>query len=93
MSAVRRWLHGVGLKLLVGCNVCYRGPAVSSESWRRKRYQEVLGSTLFPLMSGIYMLGAVKSKLPMTPLREVTKLPKDQSCPGYAEPSITERAD
>ena len=87
------WLTKANLEKTIQQPVCYRGPAISVQQWRRKRYQEMLFSLLFTQFSSIDMVCAVKRSCPLTPL-----IPKRHASGGsvgesYAKPKMLNQSE
>jgi SAM-dependent methyltransferase len=84
---VKKWVADVGLQLIAEKQICFRGPAVDRKKWQRFRFLEVLGSTLLPAFSGVYMLYVQKEALGMTPSNSAKKV-KQKDFNGQVEPTM-----
>jgi SAM-dependent methyltransferase len=88
---VKRLAKRVGFHLVADHQVCFRGPAFDKRKWESWRFLEMVGVTLMPAFSGVYMLYLQKKAAGVTPLKMKIKRSHERGFNEYAEPTMNQK--
>lgn len=86
LNRVSDWLSLLGFDLMHVEHVNFRPPLQSQGLMQRLLFMEGLGGKTWPLLSGVYVLEAVKRTLTMTPIKPKWRIRK-KVLPAAVEPS------
>ncbi len=88
---LKRLARRVGFHLVADHQVCFRGPSYNRDRWDSWRFLEMMGLTLMPIFSGVYMLYFQKKAVGITPLKLKIRSSEKKAYGEYVEPSMNQK--